>query len=714
MVDVSSLVIRVDSKEVKIAGAELQKFAKTGGKADTQTKKLGRSSDKLKSSFIGLRGAAASLGGVLAFREVVKAADTFQLLNARIALVTDSTKEAEGVYSDLLAMSQRTRSELESTVTLYTRLARATGELGLTSRDLMITTEAISQSFKISGASAAEASAAAVQLSQAMASGVLRGEEFNSISEQAPRILKALGDELGKTTGQLREMAKNGELTSKVVSKALINQSKVIESEFVRIPKTVSDAMTQLANDATDAFGRTDVSPLVDAIDDLREIVTDPSFQKSMVTLASGIAKVAGGLASAANEGVKFSRWLGEELAAAAGGIAADDIVRLEKEIYDLEQILKGVQNDRFVLFRNFQIEGITKEIEKNKEKLLGFKQFAEDLTVSGPQIDGDKAIKKVAPVETTSTSGKPPEVTAIEKRIKALQQEADALGKTRQQVVLKRLADEGATNAELKAAEASLSRISAFKEAEAAMASDIEKADQRAEDLQGLIESLRTEEEAIEESYKRRVQIVLDNTRDGSAQEIDLLRRLEEEKKAALQGLSGDDENELAKDFAKMAKDNIQTSISDAIINGVNDGGKGALEAFGDLMLKMAAEAVAADIMNGIFNGGGMAGGIGGGDNTAGLISGLGSLFAGFFDKGGNIPSGQFGIAGENGPEIIKGPVNVTSTKDTAAAMSGGPTIGNINMSFPAVGNANEARIAAGQAARQINGIVGNSKRFA
>jgi hypothetical protein len=165
---------------------------------------------------------------------------------------------------------------------------------------------------------------------------------------------------------------------------------------------------------------------------------------------------------------------------------------------------------------------------------------------------------------------------------------------------------------------------------------------------------------------------------------------------------------------FAVRAKQNIQDSIADAIINGVNDGGKGALESFGDLMLKMAAEAVAADIMNGIFNGGGMAGGIGGGDNTAGLIGGLGSLFAGFFDQGGNIPSGQFGIAGENGPEIIQGPANVTSTKDTAAAMNNGTSIGNINMSFPGIGNANEARIAAGQAAREINGIVGSSKRFA
>ena len=718
MVDVSSLVIRVDSKEVKIAGSELQKFAKSGGKADAQTKKLGRSSNKLKSSFIGLRGAAASLGAAMAFRQVVKAADTFQLLNARIALVSDTTKEAEKTYSDLLAMSQRTRSELESTVTLYTRLARATGELGLSTRDLMMTTEAISQSFKISGASTAEASAAAIQLSQAMASGVLRGEEFNSISEQAPRILKALGDELGKTTGQLREMAKNGELTSKVVSKALINQAKVIESEFTRIPVTVSDAMTQLANDATDAFGRADVSPLTQAITELRGVVTDPIFQKSMVSLATGAANTAKFFAMAANKSTQFINSLSEDLNIAVNGTAVIDpndiekLLEVEKSLTDriiaADQIGKNFLDSAAGKRLTEEAAGISRVIKKYKEK----EEAEWEALNSG--VDGDKPIKKVEQDDPLPKDGKPTEVTAIEKRIKALQQEADALGKTRQQVVLKRLADEGATAEELKAAEASLSRISKFKDAEAAMASDIEKADQRAEDLQGLIESLRTEEEAIDESYKRRVQIVLDNTRDGSAQEIDLLRRLEEEKKAALQTLTGDDENDLAKDFAKLAKDNIQTSISDAIINGVNDGGKGALEAFGDLMLKMAAEAVAADIMNGIFNGGGTAGGIGGGENTMGLVTGLGSLFAGFFDQGGNIPSGQFGIAGENGPEIVKGPANVTSTKDTASAMSGGPTIGNINMSFPGIGNANEARIAAGQAAREINGIVGSSKRFA
>ena len=723
MVDVSSLVIRVDSKEVKVAGAELQKFAKSGGKADNQTKKLGRTSDKLKSSFIGLRGAAASLGAAMAFRQVVKAADTFQLLNARIALVSDTTKEAEKTYGDLLAMSQRTGSALESSITLYTRMARATDNLGLSNRQLLTVTESIANSMRISGATSAEASSSMIQLSQAMNAGFLSGQEFNSMADAAPRLLRAIMDSTGWLKEDLKELGSQGKITSSIMVKAFLDQSQTLKKEASTLPDTVGKAMTQLANDATDAFGRADVSPLVDAIGELRDIVTNDGFQTSMINLASGIAKLTAAMASSTSEGVKFVTWLSEELAAGFNGFAFDNVTRVEREIYSLEQLLKGIKNDKIVFFREFQIEGYTKEINKLKNKLKDFKDFEDDLFKPDSGADGDKPIKGDSGSGGGGT-GKPAKLTSIERQVKALEMEAAALGKKRAEIMRMTDAYKKATPAQQASIDASLAAIKAFEEESAASdkrikdaadkaADEKAKADQGAEDLQGLIDSLMTEEDAIRASYERRVQIVLDNTKDGSAQEIKLLKQLDAEKKAALDELNNDD-NDLAKDFAKLAKDNIQTSISDAIINGVNDGGKGALEAFGDLMLKMAAEAVAADIMNGIFNGGGMAGGIGGGDNTAGLVSGIGSLFAGFFDQGGNIPSGQFGIAGENGPEIIQGPANVTSTKDTAAAMSSGPTIGNINMSFPGIGNANEARIAAGQAAREINGIVGSSKRFA
>lgn len=152
-----------------------------------------------------------------------------------------------------------------------------------------------------------------------------------------------------------------------------------------------------------------------------------------------------------------------------------------------------------------------------------------------------------------------------------------------------------------------------------------------------------------------------------------------------------------------------LEDNLAQALMGGANQGFMQILDGFANMLLQMAAQAVAADIIGGLFPQGGS-----GTNNTGSLVDSaisLGSSFAGFFDSGGNIPAGQFGIAGESGPEIIQGPANVTSTKDTAAM--GGTSIGNVTMSFPGVGNANEARIAAGQAARELNKITSGAARF-
>ena len=197
-------------------------------------------------------------------------------------------------------------------------------------------------------------------------------------------------------------------------------------------------------------------------------------------------------------------------------------------------------------------------------------------------------------------------------------------------------------------------------------------------------------------------------------AAELDLQKQLKEELKQI-----DADEKEAAKEAKKIADDELaknkeiaqalEDQLAGALIGGSEDGFKGVLEGFGQMLLEMAAQAVAADIIGGLFGKAGMSGGSTG--NTSGLIDMIGS-FAGFFDSGGNIPSGQFGIAGENGPEIVSGPANVVSTKDTAA-MAGGANIGTQNFVFPSVTNANEARIAAAQAARQFNSAISSSARF-
>ncbi|MDO6748881.1 tape measure protein, partial [Gilvimarinus sp. 1_MG-2023] len=115
--------------------------------------------------------------------------------------------------------------------------------------DVARLTDTISKSFIVSGASAQEADASITQLSQALAAGVLRGDEFNSVMEQSPRLSQALSASLGVTTGELRAMADQGQLTTDTVVKALKEQAAAIDDEFSQMPATVCASVEKLKNE---------------------------------------------------------------------------------------------------------------------------------------------------------------------------------------------------------------------------------------------------------------------------------------------------------------------------------------------------------------------------------------------------------------------------------------------------------------------------------
>jgi hypothetical protein len=149
------------------------------------------------------------------------------------------------------------------------------------------------------------------------------------------------------------------------------------------------------------------------------------------------------------------------------------------------------------------------------------------------------------------------------------------------------------------------------------------------------------------------------------------------------------------------------QNILADFLKGSFDDGFKGVVDRFKQMLADMAAEAVAADIMKFV---------IGLGKNAGGTSNGWGkaiSAFAGFFDSGGMIPAGQWGIAGENGAEIIRGPANITSTKDTAAMLGKGGNTNNVTFVFPGVTNKQEAQQAGSAAARQWNRMGGGSSRY-
>lgn len=192
--------------------------------------------------------AFAGYGITEAVGAVIKTADAMTELNARLRLVTQSSAELKQVQMDLFRVSQSSGTSIKDNGEIYFGLARATKTLGTSQKELIFLTEGLGKAAIVSGASTQSFKAAMFQLRQALESGVLRGQEFNSISEQAPRVLQAIGEGLGKTTGELRKMAGEGQLTTDVVLPALMKGLQSVNKEFDSLPTTVSRATTMVEN----------------------------------------------------------------------------------------------------------------------------------------------------------------------------------------------------------------------------------------------------------------------------------------------------------------------------------------------------------------------------------------------------------------------------------------------------------------------------------
>ncbi|XVJ70349.1 MAG: tape measure protein [Rhizobacter sp.] len=193
-------------------------------------------------------GIAGILGGQTSqlLRSVAETADQFSNLSARIRLVTGDGAAFEAAMQGVYEVAKNTSSSLEGTATLFTRIAQAGKEIGLSQKDALALTQSINQAVQVSGASAQASDAAITQLIQGLQGGVLRGEEFNSVMEQAPRLAQALAAGLGVTTGELRKLANEGQLSSTTVIRALQSQRQALETEFGQLPATVGRALTNL------------------------------------------------------------------------------------------------------------------------------------------------------------------------------------------------------------------------------------------------------------------------------------------------------------------------------------------------------------------------------------------------------------------------------------------------------------------------------------
>jgi len=200
--------ITADATSVKAGLRQTNKaLATTTKKAKTANKAFSDFSNALNLNTLAL---SAAFG--VAATKAVKYADAFTSINNKLKLATADSEQLAIVTDKLFESSNNTGSSIEASVELYAKLERSTRTLGISQDRLLNITDSINKSFIISGASTAEASGAIRQLGQALSSGVLRGEEFNSISEQAPVIMEAVSKATGKTVGQLKTLAAEGRL----------------------------------------------------------------------------------------------------------------------------------------------------------------------------------------------------------------------------------------------------------------------------------------------------------------------------------------------------------------------------------------------------------------------------------------------------------------------------------------------------------------------
>lgn len=232
------------------AEAAANKLGKTRAGVESISKQLERL-QRLGTVGLGLHLFSGGIAGL------ARTADEFNNYQSRIALVSKSNQEASRTFRQLMTVANDTGQLFGATAELYTRVYRAMGDRA-NSQELLQFTKTINQSMVVSGANAQEASAAIIQLSQGMASGTLRGEEFNSVAEQAPVILEMLQKSLGKTHGELRKMAEDGELTTEVVLRAVRESAEGVQAQYDQMPKTIGRAVNELTNAWMQFIGQTD------------------------------------------------------------------------------------------------------------------------------------------------------------------------------------------------------------------------------------------------------------------------------------------------------------------------------------------------------------------------------------------------------------------------------------------------------------------------
>lgn len=219
---------------------------------------------------------------------LIKSGDEYIQTMARLKTIEDGTRTGQELQDGIMAAAQRSRTGFGIMADSVAKLRSQAGEAFKSNDEAIAFAEQLNKLYKIGGTSLEQQKAGTLQITQALASGVLRGDEFNSMMENAPLVAQKLARHLGVSVGQLRAMAKDGQLTGDILKSALLGSAVETNAEFAKMPMTFADMMTQIGNVASYAF-----QPLIQAWQEFINSTAGQNFMAGLETAMFAIGQIA-------------------------------------------------------------------------------------------------------------------------------------------------------------------------------------------------------------------------------------------------------------------------------------------------------------------------------------------------------------------------------------------------------------------------------------
>lgn len=235
-----------------------------------------------------IKSIAGAFIGIQSVKKIVDLSDEMSSTTARLAAMNDGAQSTEELFNLVYAAAERSGGSISSMASLVSRIGNNARDAFSSNQEVIAFSELIQKQMTIAGASTQEASNAILQLSQALGSGVLRGDELNSIFEQAPNIIQAIAEYMGVSVGKIRSLASEGQITADIVKAAMFDSADEINEKFKDMPKTWAQVWRSVQNQATVAL-----QPVLDKISEIANNERVQAGLTAMVDAVSFFAEVA-------------------------------------------------------------------------------------------------------------------------------------------------------------------------------------------------------------------------------------------------------------------------------------------------------------------------------------------------------------------------------------------------------------------------------------